>query len=188
MLTLIIGGARSGKSDFALKLADSFGPKTGGTHRADEVPLVRKAYIATAQALDEEMGERIRKHRDERSAGWETLEEPLDIGGLIRDVHPFYEVILLDCLTLWVTNLLLAEKKMEEEMEQLLNSLSPLVGNKDRSIIIVSNEVGMGIVPDNPLSRRFRDLAGHLNQRVAEIADRVYLVAAGIPIQRKDSK
>jgi len=185
MVTLIIGGARSGKSDFALKLADSFGPKTGGSHEGDEVPLVRKAYIATAQALDEEMGERIRKHREERSEGWETLEEPLDIGGLIRDVHSFYEVILLDCLTLWVTNILLAEKRMEEEMERLISLLSPLAGDESRSIIIVSNEVGMGIVPDNPLSRRFRDLAGHLNQRVAEMADRVYLVAAGIPIQLK---
>ncbi|NTU42747.1 MAG: bifunctional adenosylcobinamide kinase/adenosylcobinamide-phosphate guanylyltransferase [Nitrospirales bacterium] len=182
VITFIIGGARSGKSGFALKLADSF--VCGVKERGTDSPA-RKAYIATAQALDEEMGERIRKHREERSAGWETLEEPMDIGRLIRDIHPFYDVILLDCLTLWATNILLAEKPVKEETEILLSSLGPLVGDESSSLLIVSNEVGMGIVPDNPLSRRFRDLAGSLNQRMAEMADRVYLVAAGIPIQIK---
>ncbi len=168
-IVFVIGGAKSGKSGFALRNASARAGK--------------KAYIATAQAFDREMEEKIARHKRERSGEWETFEEPIHVPALIREITPTHDVILLDCLTLWISNLLLAD-------EGLLGRycdefIAALTGHSRSYLSIVSNEVGMGIVPDNALSRRFRDSAGHLNQRVAHIADEAYLVAAGIPLKIK---
>lgn len=167
MITFIIGGARSGKSRFALEKASLHSGK--------------KAYIATAQALDNEMKERIEKHKKERSEEWITIEEPLNITALIKNIHTQYDVILIDCLTLWLSNLMLGNKGIETEIETFCSSLSTV----QCSLFTVSNEVGMGIVPDNELSRKFRDMTGYLNQKVAGIANEVYSVTAGIPLKIK---
>ncbi|MBI1811614.1 MAG: bifunctional adenosylcobinamide kinase/adenosylcobinamide-phosphate guanylyltransferase [Nitrospirae bacterium] len=184
MITFIIGGARSGKSSFALNLANNYTSAKEGVRGRDEISSTpKKAYIATAQALDDEMRERIEKHKKERPEEWMTFEEPLNITTLIKDIQDQYEVILLDCLTLWLSNLMLNNFDTNKEIESLINALR-LTPNAPR-MFIVSNEVGMGIVPENELSRRFRDLAGYLNRKVAEIADEAYLVTAGIPIKIK---
>ncbi|MCI0469563.1 MAG: bifunctional adenosylcobinamide kinase/adenosylcobinamide-phosphate guanylyltransferase [Nitrospirae bacterium] len=166
-MTFVTGGARSGKSKFALEKASACHGK--------------KAYIATAQAFDDEMKARIERHKKERSCDWETFEEPLNIVALIKDIGSRYDVILLDCLTLWLSNMMLAGKDIEAEIE----SFTSAIINNRSSFFIVSNEVGMGIVPDNELSRRFRDWAGYLNQRVAKAADEVYLVTVGLPLKIK---
>ncbi len=168
-ITFVVGGARSGKSSFALKKA---GAMPG-----------RKAYIATAEPLDEEMRDRIERHRRERGSDWETVEEPLGIAETIRAASGKYGVFLVDCLTLWLTNLLCRDHNVEDAVDDFLNSLLSASGSS--RFFVVSNEVGMGIVPDNALSRRFRDLAGHLNQEMAKIAGEVYLVTAGIPLRIK---
>jgi adenosylcobinamide kinase/adenosylcobinamide-phosphate guanylyltransferase len=174
LITLIIGGARSGKSRFALELANNYIlSKEGG----------KKAYIATAQDMDDEMRERIEKHKEERSQEWATFEEPLNISTLISDIHKSYDVILLDCLTLWLSNMLLSGKDVEVEIARLIDALR--ITHYASRIFTVSNEVGLGIVPDNSLSRRFRDLSGYLNQKMAALADEVYLVTAGIPLKIK---
>lgn len=184
MITFIIGGARSGKSSFALNLANNGTSAKEGVRRGDTVSHTpKKAYIATAQALDDEMKERIEKHKKGRSPDWTTLEEPLNIVALIKDIQDKYDVILFDCLTLWLSNLMLNNFDTNKEIESLINALR-LTPNASR-MFIVSNEVGMGIVPDNELSRRFRDMAGYLNQKVAGIADEAYIVTAGIPIKIK---
>lgn len=184
-LIFVVGGARSGKSGFALREASS---RPG-----------KKAYIATAQALDREMEERIAKHREERSSEWETFEEPINILKLIGELGDTHDVILLDCLTLWLSNLLLREQKTEdwsqtiekeidgfiEALNRFKNSSVSDTGSGLCSLYLVSNEVGMGIVPDNALSRRFRDAAGHMNQKVAEAADESYVVVAGMPLKLK---
>jgi adenosylcobinamide kinase/adenosylcobinamide-phosphate guanylyltransferase len=173
----VLGGARSGKSGFALRDASA---RPG-----------KKAYIATAQALDAEMEERIAKHREERSSDWKTFEEPIRLPASIGEAGSSHDVILVDCLTLWLSNLLLREEspddpeRTEKELGEFLDVLLRFQASDSPALYLVSNEVGMGIVPDNALSRRFRDLAGRLNQKVAEIADAVYLVAAGIPLKLK---
>ncbi|MFN3478822.1 MAG: bifunctional adenosylcobinamide kinase/adenosylcobinamide-phosphate guanylyltransferase [Thermodesulfovibrionales bacterium] len=184
----ITGGARSGKSSFALKMAT-------------ELPG-KKVYIATAEPLDEEMRERIKRHKEERGEEWLTIEEPLKIAGLLRELKGRYDVLLLDCLTLWLSNMMLAKevqgsmfnvqdrKGISEEIEEFITTLkdfiAPSVLNAQSSaLVVVSNEVGMGIVPEKEVARRFRDLAGLLNQKVAEIADEVYLVISGIPLKIK---
>lgn len=167
MITFVLGGARSGKSRFALEKASAYKGK--------------KIYIATAQAIDDEMKDRIERHKKERSGEWATFEEPLNISTLISDIHRSYDVILLDCLTLWLSNLLLNSKNVEAEIESFISSLSTI----HCSLFTVSNEVGTGIVPNNALSRRFRDLSGYLNQKMAAIADEVYLMTAGIPLKIK---
>jgi adenosylcobinamide kinase/adenosylcobinamide-phosphate guanylyltransferase len=181
LITFIIGGARSGKSRFALNLANNCASAKEGVRGGDAISPIRKAYIATAQALDDEMKERIDKHKKERSPDWTTLEEPLNMAALIKDIQDKYDVILFDCLTLWLSNLMLNNLDLEKEIDLFCSSLFTV----HCSLLIVSNEVGMGIVPDNELSRRFRDLSGYLNQKVAGIADEVYLVTAGIPIKIK---
>ncbi|MDP3049183.1 MAG: bifunctional adenosylcobinamide kinase/adenosylcobinamide-phosphate guanylyltransferase [Thermodesulfovibrionales bacterium] len=182
LITFIIGGARSGKSSFALNLANNCTSAKEGVRGGDEIsPTPKKAYIATAQALDDEMKERIEKHKKERPSDWITFEEPVNIAALIKDIQDKYDIILFDCLTLWLSNLMLNNLDMEKEIDLFCCSLFTV----HCSLFIVSNEVGMGIVPDNELSRRFRDLSGYLNQKVAEIADEVYLVTAGIPIKIK---
>lgn len=166
----ITGGARSGKSAFAEKLAGDLGGK--------------QAYIATAQALDPEMAARIEKHRAERGRGWDTFEEPLAIAELIRKLSGRYEVALLDCLTLWLSNIMAhtnGDGAVIDRYGELISAINDFAG----SCIIVSNEVGLGIVPDNPLARKFRDFAGILNQKMALAADEAYFVAAGMPMKLK---
>ncbi len=168
-IIFITGGARSGKSSFALGNAS--------------ILKGRKAYIATAEALDEEMKDRIEKHRRQRGKDWEAIEEPLKIAELIRKGTDGYKVVIIDCLTLWLSNIMLGSLDADDAIEDLVESL--VAARARMNIYIVSNEVGMGIVPDNGLSRRFRDLAGILNRKVAEISDAVYLVVAGIPLKIK---
>ncbi len=167
-IILILGGAKSGKSTFAL-------------HKAELLPG-RKAYIATAEPLDDEMKERIEKHRTQRGKDWHTIEEPVNMTRAFREIGSGYAAAVIDCLTLWLTNLLLGTGDPEIEMRSFLSSLKE---GDHPPLFVVSNEVGMGIVPDNALSRRFRDLAGRLNQEVASVADEVYLVTAGIPLRIK---
>jgi adenosylcobinamide kinase/adenosylcobinamide-phosphate guanylyltransferase len=164
---LVLGGARSGKSSAAERLVKSAG-----------APAV---YVATAQAWDDEMAERISRHREERGAGWDTVEAPLDLPGALRRADGEGRAILVDCLTLWLSNIMLAGRDVEAEADALLATLPDLSAR----VAFVSNEVGMGIVPDTPLGRRFRDAQGRLNQRVAEAADLVLFVAAGLPLVMK---
>jgi adenosylcobinamide kinase / adenosylcobinamide-phosphate guanylyltransferase len=168
-IILVLGGAKSGKTGFALKKA-SFNSGT-------------KAYIATAQALDKEMVERIERHRAERGLSWDTYEEPLKIADLLRKLEGRYCAVVLDCLTLWISNLIHNDAEIDSESGGLLSALKEMRGAAE--IFVVSNEVGMGIVPANELARAFRDHAGTINQHVAEAADEVYLVTAGIPLKIK---
>ena len=170
-LIFILGGARSGKSAYALKLAESM---TG-----------ERLYLATAEALDKEMAERIKKHKKERGNNWTTIEEPIKIIDVIKE-NKKYDVILLDCLTLWITNLM--HTSFKSEIRNPKSEISKFISackNSKANIVIVSNEVGMGIVPDNPLARRFRDIAGIANQKVAAAADEVYFVVSGIVMRMK---
>ncbi|MER9570869.1 bifunctional adenosylcobinamide kinase/adenosylcobinamide-phosphate guanylyltransferase [Mesorhizobium opportunistum] len=165
-LTFIIGGARGRKSAHAETLATALpSPWT---------------YIATADAFDDEMRERIALHRSRRGEGWSTIDAPLDLAGAIEAL-PDNQPVLVDCLTLWLTNHMLGERDLEQECQRLAAVLSRPRG----SWFVVSNEVGQGIVPDNALARRFRDAAGRLNQQVAAIADTVLLMVAGLPLKVK---
>jgi adenosylcobinamide kinase / adenosylcobinamide-phosphate guanylyltransferase len=166
----ITGGARSGKSSHAEHLALGLAG--------------RRAYIATAQALDAEMVTRIEKHRRDRGDAWDTYEEPLAVAELLRKLSDRYEVLLLDCLTLWLSNVMAhssGDSAVLSRSDELVEAIREFPG----ACIVVSNEVGLGIVPDNPLARKFRDLAGILNQKVAKAADEVYFSAAGIPLKIK---
>ncbi len=170
-VTYISGGSRSGKSSHALELASAFSGN--------------KAFIATAQALDDEMRERIRKHQQDRSDQFLTIEEPLDLAAALAKLPADVEVAVIDCLTLWLSNLMHFHgdgKDTFPETEAFLHALD----DPGCSLIIVSNETGMGIVPANELSRRFRDMAGRLNQQVAVRADRATLLVSGIPLVLKD--
>jgi len=168
-IVFILGGAKSGKTGFALKKASLLSGK--------------KAYIATAQPLDTEMAERIERHRAERGASWDTYEEPLKISSIIQEIDGRYSAIVIDCLTLWISNLIHASSKIPSESEALVSVLKGIRGQSE--IYIISNEVGWGIVPANELAREFRDHAGAINQHMAEAADEVYLVTAGIPLKIK---
>lgn len=156
-ITLVLGGARSGKSRLAESLCH-----------------VPRSYIATAQAFDDEMRARIAKHREQRGIAWTTLEAPLDLAGALRAAAGD---VLLDCLTLWLSNLVLAERAVEPEIDALLAQLAKM----PNKVVIVSNELGLGLVPESALGRRFRDLHGVMNQRVAAMADCVVFTVAGIP-------
>ncbi len=165
-LTLVLGGARSGKSAWAERQIG---------HR----PAV---YIATGQARDDEMRARVAAHRERRGANWTTVEEPLELAAaLVEHARPG-RPILVDCLTLWLTNIILAGRDVAAARAELLAALPRLAG----PVLMVSNEVGLGIVPDNGLARRFRDEAGRLHQEIAAIAQRVVFVAAGLPLTMKD--
>ncbi len=161
-LTLVLGGARSGKSRLAESLVARHPP-----------PWL---YVATAEAGDAEMAARIAAHKARRGVAWTTIEAPRDLAGRLAE-HAGLPV-LVDCLTLWLTNLMLADADIEAEIARLERVLDE---SRD-SIVLVANEVGSGIVPDNALARRFRDLQGQLNQRLAARADRVVLVVAGLPL------
>ena len=165
-LTLILGGARSGKSRHAEALIEALpGPW---------------AYIATAQAWDDEMAGRIAEHRARRCADWLTIDAPLDLPDAIRGL-PAGRPVLVDCLTLWLTNLMLAEHDTAAACDDLIAACASAQG----PLVLVSNEVGLGIVPDNALARRFRDEAGRLHQRLAGVAGRVVFMVAGLPMQVK---
>lgn len=168
----VTGGCRSGKSDYAQGLADRIGK--------------RKVYLATSQALDDEMRARIKSHQEKRGPEWETCEEPIEVVDALKKLAPETDVIMLDCMTLWTTNCLLAEMS-DEEILQRANALAQAFVACPVSVVIVSNEVGLGIVPDNKLARRFRDLAGAVNQKIAAAADDVILSVSGIPVAIKGS-
>jgi adenosylcobinamide kinase/adenosylcobinamide-phosphate guanylyltransferase len=164
---LVLGGARSGKSRYAQARAEGLG--------------VRPIYVATAQAFDEEMRDRITRHRNDRASQWETVDAPLDLSGVIARRSSPDTVLLIDCLTLWATNLILGEHDVSRATDELTSSLAEAPG----AIILVANEVGLGIVPDNALARRFRDEAGIINQRVAAAVSEVHFIAAGLPLKLK---
>jgi adenosylcobinamide kinase/adenosylcobinamide-phosphate guanylyltransferase len=188
-LILILGGARSGKSAFAERLAASSGRSV--------------AFIATATAGDDEMRTRIARHRASRPQGWHTVEEPLDLAGAIRHAGALADVMLLDCITLWLANWLsrqdetnsadtqgadmltplLVDTGAVQEIESLIDALASLSAGK--TLIVVTNEVGLGIVPAYALGRTYRDTLGLVNQRLAEAAERVYLLVAGIAVDIK---
>ena len=189
-MVLILGGARSGKSALAEQLAAGSGRSV--------------AFIATAMASDDEMRERIARHRASRPKGWHTLEEPLDLAGAVRQASELADVLLLDCVTLWLGNVLSQESRQHErhdegeefyttgklfderalqESEAMLGVVKSLGPNK--TLIAVTNEVGLGIVPAYPLGRLYRDTLGYVNQRLAQAADRVYLMVAGLAVDIK---
>ncbi len=161
-ITLILGGARSGKSARALALA-----------------APPRAFIATAEAGDGEMAERIARHKAERGEDWALIEAPLDLPAALNEAGE--RAALVDCLTLWLANLMAAGREPEAETARLIAALRAAQG----PVILVSNEIGLGLVPMEPLSRRFRDEQGRLNQRIAAAADRVEFVAAGLPLRLK---
>jgi adenosylcobinamide kinase/adenosylcobinamide-phosphate guanylyltransferase len=166
-VTLVLGGARSGKSACAERLAMAAG---------------RAVYLATGHAGDAEMAARIAAHRARRGTGWSTLEEPLDLVEALAAALAPDRAVLVDCLTLWLANLMHAGRDATVETERLVAALARGTG----PVVLVANEVGLGIVPDNALARRFRDAAGLLNQKVAAAADRVVFVAAGLALTLKD--
>ena len=166
-LTLVLGGTRSGKSRHAEALVTSRPPPW--------------RYVATAQALDAEMAERIALHRERRDKGWETHEAPLALAECIARLGVQPSPILVDCLTLWLTNLMLGEHDMAAAAAGLEAALEGAVA----PIVLVANEVGLGIVPENALARRFRDEAGRLNQRLAARAAQVIFMVAGLPVRVK---
>ena len=189
-MVLILGGARSGKSALAEQLAAGSGRSV--------------AFIATAMASDDEMRERIARHRASRPKGWHTLEEPLDLAGAVRQASELADVLLLDCVTLWLGNVLSQESRQHErhdegeefyttgklfderalkESEAMLGVVKSLGPNK--TLIAVTNEVGLGIVPAYPLGRLYRDTLGYVNQRLAQAADRVYLMVTGLAVDIK---
>ena len=172
-LTLILGGMRSGKSSYAQQLA------SGGE---------RVLFVATAEAGDREMEARIRAHRDSRPADWNTLEEPVELVEALGPVLRSYDTVLLDCLTLWVSNALLRERDAESARRVIISrakKLLELILDSDCSWIVVSNEVGLGLVPATELGRVYADELGRVNQAVAADADEVYFMAAGLPIRLK---
>lgn len=171
--TLILGGARSGKSRRAIALAGGY---------------TRRTIIATAESRDAEMAERIAAHQAERDSRWRTLEEPLDIADVLAGLQAIEEtaagtrsVVVIDCLTLWLSNLTDAGRDAEAETSKLLAAMQRCPND----VILISNEVGLGIVPATTLGRAFRDQQGRLNQRVAETADVVEFIAAGLPLRLK---
>lgn len=184
-LILILGGARSGKSTFAERLAAHSGK--------------RVAFIATATASDEDMQDRIARHRASRPTEWKTLEEPLDLVSALQEASKEAEVLILDCMTLWLSNWMGQQAFMSEtndvvlknnanksalaEIEALLTAMKTLASGK--TVLIVSNEIGLGIVPMHPLSRAYRDTLGWVNQRIAQDAERVYFMVAGLAVDIK---
>ena len=168
-VVLVLGGARSGKSSYAQKMA--------------EKRWRRPVYLATAEVQDEEMAERIKKHREQRGSRWRCIEEPLALASVLADHNLACDGLLVDCLTLWLSNVLLKEgpEKFQAHKTELIEALH----RRTHDVILVSNEVGMGIVPENELGRTFRDQAGLLNQAVAVEADVVVFIAAGLPLTLK---
>jgi len=178
MRIMVTGGARSGKSSFAERYAASLG--TAGT------------YIATAQPFDEEMEVRLALHKERRNESgfpWTTVEEPLAVADCLRSHAPAVDqVVLIDCLTLWLSNWLFRyeqEPDMEERVGRRVDELAEAVRGYAGTVLLVTNEVGSGIVPEYKLGRVYRDLAGRMNQRIAEVCEEVFLVTSGIPVELK---
>ncbi|MBC8200092.1 MAG: bifunctional adenosylcobinamide kinase/adenosylcobinamide-phosphate guanylyltransferase [Desulfobacterales bacterium] len=175
MIIFVTGGARSGKSDFAQDMAEKLKGK--------------RLFLATAQAFDEEMRHRIQEHREDRGDRWDTVEEPIYLGRALRAAAGSYNTILVDCLTLWMSNIIIPplEKKgfSDEKISEIMDDFFLNINKFDGTIIIVSNEVGMGIVPDNKLARLYRDQLGFLNQKMAGAADEVYALLSGIHVRIK---
>ena len=170
-IILVTGGARSGKSTYAEQRAGELGE--------------RRLYIATAEAKDQEMARRIAEHQNRRGNRWPTVEEPVELANALLTQHGKIDCALVDCLTLWISNLLIRRDGMyvEETIDQLMATLPQL----DFHVVLVTNEVAWGIVPDNPLARQFRDLTGWANQQIATVATEVILMVAGIPMVVKKS-
>lgn len=172
---MVTGGTRSGKSKFAEDLADAIGGEI--------------IYLATAQALDDEMKERIKKHQQRRPKNWTTIEEPLEAARIISGCHQGTTVVL-DCLTLLISNWFFKGEERsldcrEAFVDAEITSLAGAIMESNANLIVVSNELGWGLVPENELSRRFRDLAGNANQRIAEVCEEVFLIVSGIPLPIK---
>lgn len=165
---LVLGGARSGKSGFAENLVERSG--------------LDPVYVATAAAGDAEMVDRIAHHRERRGDRWITVEEPVDLCGVLAERATARTAVLVDCLTLWITNLMMREADIGAETDRLVALIPDLAG----PVVFVSNEVGLGIVPENAMARAFRDHAGRLHQRVADHAEQVFFIAAGLPIALKE--
>ena len=172
-VSLVLGGARSGKSTYAEKMA------TGSLHGGAPQAAV---YIATAQAGDVEMATRIVAHRTRRGANWRTFEEPVKLDEALMAAAEQGRPVLVDCLTLWLSNVMLGGGDVDEATDDLVRTLDELAV----PVVFVSNEVGLGIVPETPLGRAFRDAQGRLNMRLAARADRVVLMTAGLPLTLKD--
>ncbi|MBU4303871.1 MAG: bifunctional adenosylcobinamide kinase/adenosylcobinamide-phosphate guanylyltransferase [Candidatus Omnitrophica bacterium] len=168
-ITLILGGARSGKSFHALSLAKRY---------------KKVAFIATCQGLDKEMRQRIKLHKETRPKHWETFEEPRELATLIGKLSNSFDCILIDCLTLLVSNLILSKNTQKQIFEKIEELLLVLIKKKVR-VILVSNEVGLGLVPANKLGREFRDIAGRVNQIAAQQAGQVLFMVAGLPLNIK---
>jgi adenosylcobinamide kinase/adenosylcobinamide-phosphate guanylyltransferase len=166
-ITLVLGGTRSGKSNFAQSLAEESNRQL--------------VYIATAEAFDEEMSDRIARHKQDRGSRWTTVEEPLDIAAVITAHSNQETTLLIDCLTIWLSNVMLAGQDVAAAVDGLAQALS----RASASIVLVSNEVGSGIVPESTLGRQFRDEAGWMNQRIAAAAEDVALITAGLPLWLK---
>lgn len=166
-VTLVLGGARSGKSAFAEGLVEAASPE--------------RLYLATGQAWDGEMRQRIAAHKERRGAGWQTIEAPVRLADALHANAVGNRPVMVDCLTLWVTNLMLGEEDLDAAFDRLCAALPALRA----PVVLVSNEVGLGIVPDNAMARAFRDHAGRLHQKIAGLADEVYFVAAGLPLKMK---
>lgn len=166
-ITLVLGGAASGKSKYAESLCAS-----------------PRAYVATAQGFDDEMRSKVSKHQRQRGADWITVEQPLDLVRALIEAESKASTILVDCLTLWLTNLVMHERDAAAEVSMLLEQLMVMKAK----VVIVSNELGLGVVPEHGLTRRFRELHGVMNQRMAEVADTVVFVVAGLPQVLKGSR
>jgi adenosylcobinamide kinase / adenosylcobinamide-phosphate guanylyltransferase len=165
-ILFVTGGCRSGKSRFALDYANRH--------------FTKKLYLATSLALDDEMRDRIRRHQEQRGSDWITVEEAKGVSSAISSLPKDMDVVLIDCLTMWVSNLLLADQDQAQILEEI-EFFIETIKNAPQSIITVSNEVGYGVVPDNTISRIFRDVVGIANQRIAACSDTVVLTVAGIP-------
>jgi len=171
MVIFVTGGARGGKSDFAQDLVEKLNGK--------------RLFLATAQALDDEMRQRIEKHREKRGNRWDTLEEPIHLGRAMRSAAGSYDAVLVDCFTVWMSNLLLGYPDEDEKISKIVDDFFSSIDEVKGTIVIVSNEVGMGIVPENKLARQYRDQLGFLNQRIARRADEVYALISGISVRIK---
>jgi len=168
-LILVLGGARSGKSSWALHYTED--------HYDSYL------FLATARSIDDEMAERIRLHKSSRGPDWHLLEEPLEISKALREQCNHVEAVLIDCLTVWLSNVLF--EKGHDQIYVYEDDLLKTLSARERSIIVVSNELGMGIIPETPLGRQFRDLSGQINQDLAAMADKVILLTAGLPTYLK---
>lgn len=168
--TLVLGGCRSGKSAFAEQFVSE--------------RYETKTYLATMQAGDDELRERIKRHKEKRSDKWELIEEPIFITQALIDSHKSTQVFLVDCVSMWLTNMLM-EGLSDMEIENMVENLVQEIRRPAVSMVFVSNEVGLGIVPESQLSRRFRDLAGWTNQYLASICNNVFFIAAGCPLKLK---